>query len=397
MSNPNNMNTNLETTIMAEIKVIQPRHKKKKLFNFENKNYDSQDILINDTTLIGIENHEIVVCNPTSKYSKSFYPLLEIVKIKNKYVIKKNSSNYNLKKPIYIVVRSLKKQDGINARGMALSVGSIFKIGKLKFKIIETKLWNRNKTKLEVEASQTIKKDEEVRFSKKKIDVTQQVEELQLFKKENPDKEITCRYCFLDSIADDKFDDLLIIPCKCDGGSKYVHLICLKNWIQSKIVGTNSNNVAKYCWDEVKCEVCKQEWPMVVVYKDQYRQLITIEKPDYPYIIAENFNPHSDEKSVLSLILGNEDQKIKVGRGNICDFKLVEDSISRTHAFIEFEDNQFVIKDNLSKFGTFVRLEEDYSIQYEQVGIQVENILFLIKLRDVSLSEIDQDDVSLFK
>jgi len=40
------------------------------------------------------------------------------------------------------------------------------------------------------------------------------------------------------------------------------------------------------------------------------------------------------------------------GRGNECEIKLSDISVSRLHSSIKFEKNKFILKDNSSKFGT---------------------------------------------
>ena len=55
-----------------------------------------------------------------------------------------------------------------------------------------------------------------------------------------------CRICY----EKDKKNDLLIIPCKCEGTIKYVHQSCIKKWI------INSNNYL----DNPSCEICKSKF-----------------------------------------------------------------------------------------------------------------------------------------
>ena len=55
-----------------------------------------------------------------------------------------------------------------------------------------------------------------------------------------------CRICY----EKDKKNDLLIIPCKCEGTIKFVHQSCIKKWI------INSNNFL----DNPSCEICKSKF-----------------------------------------------------------------------------------------------------------------------------------------
>ena len=46
---------------------------------------------------------------------------------------------------------------------------------------------------------------------------------------------------------------------------------------------------------------------------------------------------------------------IKLGRGHECEIRITDISVSRKHAFIKSNNNEFYILDNNSKFGTLVR------------------------------------------
>jgi pSer/pThr/pTyr-binding forkhead associated (FHA) protein len=48
---------------------------------------------------------------------------------------------------------------------------------------------------------------------------------------------------------------------------------------------------------------------------------------------------------------------IKLGRGHECEIRITDISVSRKHAYIKIQNNEFFILDNNSKFGTLVRDE----------------------------------------
>lgn len=49
-----------------------------------------------------------------------------------------------------------------------------------------------------------------------------------------------------------------------------------------------------------------------------------------------------------------------MGRGHQCDLRISDISVSRIHAHLKFEDGQFKIYDNDSKFGTLILLNDPY-------------------------------------
>ena len=45
-----------------------------------------------------------------------------------------------------------------------------------------------------------------------------------------------------------------------------------------------------------------------------------------------------------------------MGRGHQSDIRISDISVSRFHAFIKYENNNFLIFDNNSKFGTLIKM-----------------------------------------
>jgi predicted component of type VI protein secretion system len=65
----------------------------------------------------------------------------------------------------------------------------------------------------------------------------------------------------------------------------------------------------------------------------------------------------------LHMIFANEGHSLKVGRGHQCEMRINDISVSRTHAEMRFERNQFFIRDLNSKFGTLVRFREELALR----------------------------------
>jgi E3 ubiquitin-protein ligase DOA10 len=64
-----------------------------------------------------------------------------------------------------------------------------------------------------------------------------------------------CRIC-LDEEEDET--NPFITPCKCMGSMKFIHLKCLRNWLDSKRVSQKLEGVYSYYWEELVCELCKE-------------------------------------------------------------------------------------------------------------------------------------------
>jgi predicted component of type VI protein secretion system len=87
--------------------------------------------------------------------------------------------------------------------------------------------------------------------------------------------------------------------------------------------------------------------------------LVFFEKPDRPYIVLESKSDCKKEpkERTLHVVFPQHSLPLRVGRGNDCEIKISDISVSRTHAEIFFNE-QFFIRDLKSKFGTLVKFKE---------------------------------------
>jgi len=93
--------------------------------------------------------------------------------------------------------------------------------------------------------------------------------------------------------------------------------------------------------------------------------IVGVEKPQKNFIVLESLS--NDEKKVFHIIntadllpgSGSSKNKIKIGRGQDSDVRVVDDiSVSRNHAFIHRDANgHYYLTDNNSKFGTLLQLQ----------------------------------------
>ena len=83
----------------------------------------------------------------------------------------------------------------------------------------------------------------------------------------NLDNQIECRICF-----DDRVNDELISPCRCNGTSKYIHRGCLHTWRQY--------NLGKE--GETHCMECREEY--ILRRKHQYEPNNLFRRGIFPFI-----------------------------------------------------------------------------------------------------------------
>ena len=174
----------------------------------------------------------------------------------------------------------------------------------------------------------------------------------------------SCRICLQE--GDFNGENPLINPCNCTGSVKYVHLICLRKWLTSKIIINHSfdNSVTSYSYKLFECELCKEQIPERIKYNDEIISLIEMENLKQPYIIFENIYHNNvnyignyfDHQHIFVVQLNNKN-RIKIGRSNDADMRLSDISVSRTHAFLHLKNNEFYLEDCKSKFGSLLLIQ----------------------------------------
>lgn len=271
---------------------------------------------------------------------------------------------------IYLIVRSLKAEDCRSQRGYELHKGDVIKLGRVEYRIVEL----NNGQSIENERDDT-NNDSCLNYANKEFDIDNQ--------EIPPNTEMICRYCLHDTCNSndpDSIDNALIFCCQCVGSSGGVHYQCLKSWIKNKIITKSNYSTLTYQLKKLQCEVCKSPLPRKVKYQGKIHELVSIERPSGPYIIAEKINgPNEPELGpTFSVIIPNDTDPVRLGRGHQCDLRISDISVSRIHALLWFKDNKFLIFDNESKFGTLIHLSNPYEIKSDKAAIQIGRTVFTL-------------------
>jgi len=192
--------------------------------------------------------------------------------------------------------------------------------------------------------------------------------------------ETSCRICY---DRESEEDNPLLSFCKCDGSVKYTHLLCLKQWLRSKVGVRPTQSCTTYSWKSLECEICKMELPLSLRRRGQLFSLFDFEKPQCPYIILEaSCSEHSTAKYV-HVISTAAKSSIRLGRGHDSDVRINDISVSRCHAVIKFEGGVFRLEDNSSKFGTLVQVAGPVGVA-ERLVLQAGRSLVLVEPRQRS-------------
>lgn len=106
----------------------------------------------------------------------------------------------------------------------------------------------------------------------------------------------------MNNLYPDPLDNTLVSPCKCKGSCEYVHLKCLKQWIDSKKSAIeNSENVClSFNYTKLSCEICKENLPYALKLGPDEYDIIDIKKPvNAPYIILEKVENGRENKGLF--------------------------------------------------------------------------------------------------
>ena len=328
--------------------------------------------------------------NGYNKFKQSYerFKIAEIDYINDNFYFKVDYPDeeitYDIDNNVYILANSINssKINSINYYGYQLNEGDIIKIGRYKVKVRRINLNNDINTNKN--DNNDISYDEiKSKDSKNKIiinDLNKNINNNNI----NTDKQ--CRICFNN---DEKISPL-ISPCSCTGSLKYIHLLCLQKWLQSKIKldykEVNENLISAYKYQRVQCEICKEYMPDFIKKSSKLYEICDYhsnsEEGNQNYFTLETIGSlKNHEKYIYHIIIKSENpfSTINIGRSAECDIKLIDNTISRFHSVITVCNNKIFIKDMSSKFGTGILLQnKNFQICDENpISLQLGRSMFI--------------------
>ena len=247
--------------------------------------------------------------------------LLKVYSLDTEYILAPSKQT-----PIGISLRYLKEN---KHKGFKLHEGTVFKLGKSKFKVSKISVQSGNL------AEDTLE--------------------------DGVESDQTCRICLRSSETP---ENPLISICLCIGTAKLIHLRCLQRWIIAKSFKKVNTHCITYSWTAFLCDICKAQLPLEFFHNSACFTLISIPSPGISHLILEDHN--SDHYILQMHVIFAADSPVLLGRNNDCDLKFGDITISRNHATIEFGGG-FYLKDRNSKFGTIVMLDKPINIERNQV------------------------------
>ena len=212
----------------------------------------------------------------------------------------------------------------------------------------------KKNTKMKKSRNKNEKKKKKTSKSKNKPKQEENPPNLQIINK-------ICRICLSGETNPAK--NPLICPCICKGSMKFIHYLCLKNWLNLKVeseIGPNNIEIDRptitYSTNDICCELCKSKFPDYVKHNGKLYN-VTFYKPKYEqFLVLESVRNDNRRTRFIHIIPLNNYSMHRIGRLNNCDLSLPDSSISRVHCCFYIENNQLVLENN-SKFGTKVLIQ----------------------------------------
>jgi len=172
---------------------------------------------------------------------------------------------------------------------------------------------------------------------------------------------LVCKFC---SLNHNEKSNPLFCPCNCN--DTIVHLECYHKWINSSLYLFDIFDDS-YIYTPVICDVCNSIYPTRIIMNQLKIVLIDLPNIEPPIIILENIikepNDFKGHAKTGFHIISLANKSVKLGRNHDCNVRIPDVSISKCHAFIHYDKNEFIIEDNKSQFGTFVKCQTRKNIQ----------------------------------
>jgi len=158
-------------------------------------------------------------------------------------------------------------------------------------------------------------------------------------KNEMANENVLCRFCWGSEFS---LLNPLLSSCKCNGGIKYVHYQCLKEWLNSKRQVKEYSTVATLMYKIFECELCKTPYPLFFKVGNRKYSLVDSPKRTGSYLTLDMLTLEPNFQRIIHIFQPSQlVSKVEVGRGHEADMRLGDISVSRSHAVLKLKNQSF--------------------------------------------------------
>lgn len=168
-----------------------------------------------------------------------------------------------------------------------------------------------------------------------------------------------CRICYEEEDPLSNFDNPLVQPCTCSGSLRYIHLNCLKQWLNTKSCTKILSNelYSAFLVQPVQCEICQTKFPDFLKHKDKLYEILDFKSEFDNYFTIESLTLDKNNTKFIYVVNLDKNVQLKIGRGKDSQLTLGDISVSRIHAILTIDNKNIFIQDNNSKFGTLILVQ----------------------------------------
>ena len=382
------------------------KHKNRGLFdyNIDNKKINiTKEIINNDNAYIIRQNFNYNIINNQSEFNpnddnqilfqlrKSFkkncYEIINPIKKCNQ--IQKNSEYIqDLNNRFWYVIRSKNQIHEENDEDYVLNQNDIIKLGDKKYEVTKIRI---NKADGNYEGFRDSKNYNISEINKKagpifKFDIKNDKYKVQesLENKDCENEGEKCWICLQSSST--SIDNPLINICKCK--NKFVHYLCLKQYLQTKIkIRKNfKHTVCTYCCNKFNCDMCLTPYPTrfkISEFNKEY-ELVDLNLPEkFNYMILESLDFVKEKDNIKRIhVIKLTGDEIYIGRNGVNDVIDEDLTVSRNHAILKYNqaEGEVVLENRSETYGTLVLIKGNIKMKEKNLNLQIGNSFITVNL-----------------
>ena len=112
-------------------------------------------------------------------------------------------------------------------------------------------------------------------------------------------------------------------------------------------------------------------FPNLIEINGKKFDTVEIPRPAPPYVTLEILSRDKNLCKGVHVITLAHKKVIKLGRGHDSDIRITDISVSRCHALIRYEKDDFYMEDNNSKFGTLALMKNETILSQNNNNIAI--------------------------
>lgn len=192
--------------------------------------------------------------------------------------------------------------------------------------------------------------------------------------KDNNNNKASSRVCRICYGEEDTASNPLVQPCKCSGSMKYIHLTCLKQWLNtSRCIKVESNeNCSIFLVKQVECELCKTKFPDLIKHHGKLYHILDFDSEFPNSLVLESLTLDKKKNKFIYVISLDKNKQLKIGRGHDSNILLSDISVSRIHSIMTIQNKNVYIEDNNSKFGTLILVQTPTIRMVEGLALNIQ-------------------------